>query len=792
MTVLDRKLIRDLVQSRGMLAAVIAIIAAGTASLVGMLSTYNNLEVARDSYYSHCRMADFWIDLKKAPVEEVERLGSLPGISEIRQRITFPVVVDLEGVEKPISGLVVSMPDKQEPVINNIVVLTGSYFTPGHRDEVIVSEKFAEARGIHPGSFIHLVMKGQKKKMFVTGTGISSEFVFLSPPGSIVEDPAAYGAFFIKRSYAEDVFGFHGACNSVVGLLTPQARRNPGPVLDEIGRRLDPYGVFATTPRALQTSNLALSAEMSGCQTMAAMFPVLFLGMAALVLNVLMTRMAEQQRVVIGTFKALGYYNVQLLDHFLKFGLFVGVLGGILGCWLGYWIAGAMTMMYQGFFEFPDLVNQAYPPTMVMAVAISVVFAVLGTIRGVRRVVRLSPAEAMHEGMPAAGGSILLEKWKLVWARLGFWWQMVFRGLFRNKARTCVGIAAAATGSALVVLAFGFMNSMDYMIDFEFGKVLKADYELDFRHEVDGGALYEARRLPGVTRAEPLFDVACTFYHDNHHKKEAITGVVRGATMTVPRDVYGNVVEVPPTGLVMAKRLAAKLGLSAGDTVRFVPVKGEKIPYEVPVVRLVTSVIGMGVYADYDYLNRLIGESSAISRVQLKAQQTPAEKASFFKDLKRMPALQSVDVMADEKAAVTKQDLGAMQGMAVVMIIFAGVIFFGSILNGSLITLAERRREIATFRVLGFQPREIGGMFIRENLLMNITGAVLGLPLGYLLLLGMATQFTNDAYIMLAIIYPSTWLWTMALSLLFVLCAHLIVQRNINRLHWEEALAMKE
>ena len=97
---------------------------------------------------------------------------------------------------------------------------------------------------------------------------------------------------------------------------------------------------------------------------MAVMFPALFLGMAALVLNVLMTRMAEQQRVTVGTLKALGYFNVQLFDHYLKFGLFVGVLGGLFGCWLGYWISGAMTMMYHGFFEFPDLVNQAYPPTM--------------------------------------------------------------------------------------------------------------------------------------------------------------------------------------------------------------------------------------------------------------------------------------------------------------------------------------------------------------------------------------------------------------------------------------------
>ena len=309
MKVLDRKLLRDLSRSKGMLLAVAAIIAVGTGCLVGMLSTYDDLETARLDYYARTRMADFWISLKKAPLTAIEELENIPGVASIRERISFPVIVDLAGVDRPISGLTVSMPETPGDIINNIMVRSGSYFTAGRRNEVIVSEKFAQARKLQPGDSIHLTMNGRREKMFMVGTAISSEHVYIAPPGSLMASPGDYGIFYIKRSFAEDKFGFNGACNDVAGLLTRDGKRESSLVLEELNRVLAPYGVFSVTPRSQQFSNLTLNAEMGGLKTTATALPIIFLSVAALVLNVLMTRMAEQQRMIVGTLKALGYEN---------------------------------------------------------------------------------------------------------------------------------------------------------------------------------------------------------------------------------------------------------------------------------------------------------------------------------------------------------------------------------------------------------------------------------------------------------------------------------------------------
>ncbi|MDD4737403.1 MAG: hypothetical protein PHP44_15000, partial [Kiritimatiellae bacterium] len=246
MTVLDRKRMRDLLRARGMLLAVAAIVATGTGSFIGMLATFNNLDDARAAYYAECRMADFWIDLKKAPVTEVRKLATLPGISELRDRMTFPAILDLPDVPQPINMLIVSMPREQGPVINNILVREGTYFTENRRNEAILSDQFAEARGIHPGDTIHLILDGQRKAVYVTGLAISSEFVYFAPPGSIVNDPKSYGIVFLKRDYMEDVFGFDGACNNLVGTLTPEARADGGQeAIDGLAHELSDFGVFS-------------------------------------------------------------------------------------------------------------------------------------------------------------------------------------------------------------------------------------------------------------------------------------------------------------------------------------------------------------------------------------------------------------------------------------------------------------------------------------------------------------------------------------------------------------------
>jgi len=806
--VLDRKVLRELRASWGLLTAITSIIAVGVAVFVAMGSAHRSLTEARRRYYAQCRMADFSIELKKVPLAELAPLAELPGVSETRPRIQFNVTVDLqsamrsrvgpglwqarEKTAKPLNGLVLSLPDRREPVINDVVLRRGSYFTDRRENEVIVNAAFAEAHGLKPGDWIHLVLNNRKQELFVVGTAISSEFVYMLGPGSILPDPEHFGVFYLKRTYAEDVFDFDGAANQVLGRLAPSHRERPRPVLRRAEDLLAPYGVFSTTPRADQPSHKFLSQEMDGLEAVAVFMPAVFLAVAALVLNVLLSRLAEHQRTVVGTLKALGYSNAQVFWHFLKFGLAVGLIGALAGWALGYGLAGLMIWQYRWFFEFPELSNRVYPGLYCFGLAISVLCAAVGSLRGTYRVLRLQPAQAMRPKPPKKGGAVLLERITWFWSGLSSGWRMVFRGLVRSRVRTAAGVFAAAMGASIMVSGFMMVEATLYLVDFQFRWVHRSDYDLTFKDERSAEALDEAKRLPGVDRAEPLLYVPCTFRNRHHRRKGSITGLAPDATLTIPRDRQARRIRVPSSGVAMSRKLAEILDLDVGQTVSVTPIKGLRRTHYIPVVEIADSYMGTSVYADIHWLSRLVGEELAVSGVQLQADPRPEAKAALYRELRRLPSLEGINSRHELIENLNKtivQNLWVSIGL---IVFFAGVVLFGSILNASLVSLAERERETATLRALGYGPWQIGSLLLRESLIVTLVGAVAGMPLGYLMTVGLAAVYESEMFRFPVVSSPATYLNTLVMAAVFAVIAHLVVQREIHRMDWLEALKAQE
>ena len=524
MNMLDRKLVRELGRSKGLLLAVTSIVAVGMTCFVAMRSAYHNLEDARQVHYHRCRMADFWIDLRKAPLAEIAALEDFPEITQLTARIQFAATVDLEHVAKPINSLVISLPDQRQEVVNDIVLKEGDYFTDGRQNEVIVNAAFARRHKLYPGSRLHLLLNNRRQELFVVGTAVSSEFTYLLGPGAMVPDPSSFGVFYVKRSYAEEVFDFDGATNQVVGRLTPRGKEQVGLILRSAERQLEPFGVINTTPLELQVSHQFLTGEIAGLGATAAVIPTIFLAVAALVLNVLITRLTRQQRTVIGTLKALGYRDSQVFTHFLKFGLSVGVVGGLLGSLLGYLSASGMTAVYRRFFEFPNLASQFYWGIHGVGMLVSLLCAVAGTLHGARAMLRLRPAEAMRPEPPRLGRRVWLERFGRWWNRLSAPWRMSLRALARGRVRTLAGLFAAAMGAGLLLSGFIMTEIQSHLIDFEFHQILRSDVDLTFQSDRSDAALDEVRRLPSVTRAEPMLGVACTFEHGPYRREGVRAG----------------------------------------------------------------------------------------------------------------------------------------------------------------------------------------------------------------------------------------------------------------------------
>jgi putative ABC transport system permease protein len=788
---LDRKLLREVRGSAGGLGAIVAILALGVTTFVGLLGAYHNLSLALNDYYARCRMPDFWVELKKAPIEDALAATRVPGVGELRHRVEGAASVDWPDRTVQVRGMIRSLPDEESPVLAGALLSSGQWFSGLELREVILSHAFATAHALDAGDTIPLVIDGTRHELKIVGTALSSEAVYLTPPGAVAPDPALYGIFFVRREFAEDALGMRGATNALVGQFLPGVT-NDDAVLDEISEACRDFGVFAAYSRDEQASNLTLESEIRGLRVFAVFMPMLFFGAAALVLNVLMKRTVERQRVVIGTLKAMGSTDGELVRHFLGLGVLIGLAGGIGGIVLGEWSAGGLTRMYTRFFEFPSLVNVPHPEFWVWALFASLAAATLGSLQGVRKVLALAPAEAMRPAPPPSGGKIALERVDFLWSQIRTGGRIVLRNLFRHPARSTIGIGVAALGASLVFTAFAFSSAMSILVDFQFERVLRSDYTVTFTDARGPDALDELARLPGVSIVEPQFAVAGEFRVGNRRKRVAITGIASDAQLNVPFTFEHGQLEVPAAGLLMSHRLAATLGVQPGDLLQFEPATGRRETLWLPLAGTIDSMVGLAVQADLDWLRRVAGEEATVTGAQLSADQSAPEREEFYERLRTSPGVAGVTDIQGQREQLESVFFDMMYAMTAILVLFASVIFFGAVLNSSLISLSERKRELATLRALGWTPREVGRLLLHENLAVNVIGIGPGLLLGWLMFAGMTTEFQTDLFAMPTHVEPWAFFATAVLSPLFVMLAHSIVRGRVRRSPWLAELGAKE
>lgn len=792
MRALHKKLRRDIFGSYGTLLTVVAIIAVGVGSFVGLLSAQRILLASRDVYYREYRFADFWIDVKKAPQSAVELLAENPAIESLETRVVFDVILDLPDQPRPISGRLISTPEVGfERTLNGIHLVRGSGFSDTRDEEVILSEAFAVAHDLNPGDRLRLILNRKIETFLVVGTAISPEYVYMvRGAGDIVPDPQHFGILYVKDEYARDVLDFRDACNQITGRLVPGAAADINLLLERFKRDLDPYGVFAVTPRERQASHRFLSDEINGLGITATFMPAIFLTVAALVLNILLTRLAERQRTIIGTLKAIGYRDRAVFTHFLSFGIVVGIIGGLAGAALGVLLSSGMIQIYRGFFQFPTFAFQVFPDLLLAGVLISVTFAVAGAAKGVWVVLKLSPADAMRPRPPERGGAIILERFPRLWRALGFRTHMALRSLVRNRTRTLTGCISTALAVAIIMMSLVMYDSMLELIDFQYERVSHSDVDIGMRDEKSIDALYEARSLPGVDYAEPLFGLRCDLQNGRRGRRLTITGLTPGHRLMTPVQTDGRPIDIPPDGLVMGRKLAEILNLEVGDHLDVTPIRGQRETVRARLTGVMESFLGLECYADLRYLSRIVGESVAVNSMQLAV--APGPRGELYNEIKELPNAQGVSSRADARANLEATLIKTSLLSLSILIIFAGVIAFGSMLNNSLIEIGDRLRDISTLRVIGYRPTQVAGIFFRQNMVVFVLGLLIAAPIAYAMILGLSAAYDTELYRLPVIIRPRAVLSTTAISVVFVLIAQWVVYRKIRTLDWLEGVKVKE
>ena len=305
MSLLDRKLLRDIAAMRGQVITIALVVAAGVAVFVASVSTYDSLQSGRDRFYADARFPQVFVTLKRAPLSIVAQLNEISGVAAVEPRIVRDVIVDWPSSMLPVSARMVSLAHAGDEPLARLHLRRGTAPEPGDTRGAAINEAFAEANGGDAGP-------GRSRRAQRPGAELphhrhraSPEYVYAVKPGLPIPDDRLFAVLWIDRSAAEAAFDMKGAFNDAVVSLAPGA--DPKPVIAELDRLLEPYGSVGAVERRDQPSNRFLEDELNQQKVMSTTIPFIFFGVAAFLLNVALGRLVAAQREQIAALKALGF-----------------------------------------------------------------------------------------------------------------------------------------------------------------------------------------------------------------------------------------------------------------------------------------------------------------------------------------------------------------------------------------------------------------------------------------------------------------------------------------------------
>jgi putative ABC transport system permease protein len=784
---LDRKLLRDLWEMKGQALAIATVIAAGVVMFVTYVSNFESLRRTRETYYDTARFAEVFASLKRAPARLEDRIAAIPGVEIVATRVVAEVTIDVPGMPEPATGRLISLPERGRPPLNDVYLRRGRWVDPTRPDEVLASELFCEAHGFGPGDRIAAIINGRRRWLTIVGVALSPEFVYAIRPGEIFPDRRRYGIFWMDRRSLASAFNMEGGFNDVS--LTLARGASSDEVVARLDRLIEPYGGFGAVPRAQQVSAWTLENELAQLQTFGFITPLIFLGVAAFILNVALTRALTLQRPQIAALKALGYSNRELAWHYVKWGLVIAAAGAIAGVAGGAWLGSAMIGLYNQYFRFPVLEYALSVDVAVASIVLSLVVAALGAQSAVRRAVRVPPAEAMRPEPPARYRRSLFERpWRGV--RLTMATRMILRNLERQPVRSISSVVGIAFAVAVLFVGLAFIDVMDRLINEQFILGMRQDATLTFAEPRSSRATSDVKHLPGVMDVEAMRSVPVRLRSGPRTRTLAISGLPPSPRLSRVVDRQGRAVVLPEDGLIMSKMLGDILGVGPGDVLQVEVLEGARPVRTMTVAGLVDDSLGLQAYMRIDAVRRLLREGGTVSGAVMTVDAAALDR--FYADVKAMPAVAGV-ALREVTLRNFRETMAETMNLSIFFnVMFAAVIAFGVVYNSARVSLSERTRELASLRVLGFTRAEISLILLGELALLTLValpvGAVIGYLLGELILVG----FNNEIYRLSFTVRAPTIAWAFLTVIGAAFLSALIVRRRLDRLDLVGVLKTRE
>lgn len=527
-------------------------------------------------------------------------------------------------------------------------------------------------------------------------------------------------------------------------------------------------------------------------------FPLIFFIVAALVCLTTMTRMVEEQRIEMGTMKALGYGGWQIAMKYAVYAMSACISGGVVGAIIGfklfpYVIMKAYSIMYYlGKLETPYRADIAF-----MAIAAMAVCTAAATFSACYASLKEVPATLMRPKAPKAGRRVLLERIPFIWKKLSFTSKVTVRNLFRYKKRFFMSVIGIAGSGALLVTAFGLNDSIFGIIEKQFGDIWQMDVQA---YVYEAMPLADMQELLGKNPANDDFDSVMFCLDSQMECKNGgrsqngvhLLGVESAGSMAGRVSLHngGTPVTLDDSGVVVTAKLAETLSIKAGDEINM-RTGGED--HFMRVIGVADNYVYHYVYITAAYYETVFGKAMLYNGFMgnLKDGLTDETMDAMSTQLLSDSRMYTVRTIESIYASVW-DSLSILNYVVLVLILGSGMLTFVVMLNLTNINIGERMRELATLRVLGFYDKEMYAYIFRENNALSVIGAFVGLVFGKIMHLFVIRTCEVDMVMFVRSAKPLSYVYAFALTIAFSLIVNLLMRPKVRAIDMVESLKSAE
>ncbi len=765
---LTRKLLRDIRENAMQFLAMMALCFLGTWVFSGLDGTWRLMDLTVETYFAECNLSDFWVSTSAVSRQDVLRIQHVPGVAQVQCRTS--ITVDVEGLGDGVeAALEIYEGDFQ---LNRPYLRSGSMLSASDTKGCLIEEQFAQTHGLTLGDTVTLNIRGQRMHYIIRGMVLSPEYTITSR--EIVPDPEHYGFLFLPHASVPNL-----PYTSVLVKLADGADADA--VRAEIEEAV-PSAIVVSTASHKNISMARNYATMFHGMTY--VFPVLAFSVAALIVVSTLKRMIDNERLEIGTLKALGYTNRQIRRHYLWYALLPSAVGSVIGLYVGrYTIPDILWNMMVHNSRYPYVLRPPISPVAYGMTVLSVLLSIAICQFTLRVSLKEQTADLMRPRPPKGGTRILLERWKSLWSRLSFNSKMIIRNLMRNRGRTVIVLVGIICCNMLIIATFGLKESLTYFMRQYYGGTLTYDLRIDLKADAAGTLESYQKRL-NAEKIEGIMDVNVSL-HGGSSARACLLTVLKDDQTIIRLTEDQQILPMPKRDLVISRKLASVMGISLGDTVRlFLPDDTEPIALQVAAFAETNAAQGLFL-SETAWANCRKGDFRVTSLLLCGPDVMTVHKIS------EMDEVDSVHALEDQFS----QGMTILDATATAFSILSGAalgLAFVICYNMGLMNFTERIRDYATLKVLGYHQREIRSLMLRESDLTAILGVLLGILPGIVLVGIILKTCEFESMVFVRHVSLRSVLLASVITYVFTLFVEWLLTRKVRGIDMVEALKSVE